>query len=128
MVLEGKVDAFVTDVVSEIHPGFPSAGPASTCNAGKKKCIARKASCLLKEHGRAEKKGELPDPAKLQKCTDKFDGGDKGFVKGCIGKLESKQDPEKPKTLCSATDDVMVLEGKVDAFVTDVVNEIQNRP
>jgi hypothetical protein len=101
---------------------------ANTCDAGKIQCVNKKQGCLLKEHGRAEKKGELPDPAKLQKCTDKFDGGDKGFAKGCIGKLESKQDPEKPKTLCSVTDDLMTLEGKVDAFVTDIVSEIQNPP
>ena len=70
----------------------------------------------------------MPDPTKLQKCIDKFDGGDKGFAKGCIGKLENKQDPEKPKTICSVTDDLAALEGKVDAFVSDLLTEIRNLP
>ncbi|MEO6026406.1 MAG: hypothetical protein ABIR79_06025, partial [Candidatus Binatia bacterium] len=64
----------------------------------------------------------------LQKCKDKFDGGTKGLAAGCIGKLEGKQDPTKPKTICSVTGDLGALEDKVDAFVTAVVSEIQNTP
>jgi hypothetical protein len=126
--LEDKVDAFVTDVVSAINPGVPVVGSSSTCDAGKTTCVRNKASCLIKAHQAAEKQGQPPDPAQLQKCRDKFDGGTKGFAAGCIGKLESKQDPKKPKTICSVTGDLVTLEGKVDAFVTDVVREIQNTP
>jgi hypothetical protein len=128
VVLEGKVDAFVTDGMSEIDPSFPALGASSACNAGKTACVSNKASCLMKAHQAAEKQGAPPDPAQLQKCRDKFDGGTKGFAAGCIGKLESKQDPKKPKTICSVTGDLVVLEGKVDAFVTDIVNEIQSTP
>jgi hypothetical protein len=68
------------------------------------------------------------DSGEVQKCTEKFDGGIKP-EKGCIAKLEAKQRPEKPKTLCSVShDDIAALEAKVDAFVTDVVSEIRNAP
>ena len=100
----------------------------SNCDAGKLKCVSTKQACLLKLHGNSEKQGEPPDPALLQKCRDKFDGGTKGVATGCIGKLESKQNPTKPKTICSVTGDLVALEAKVDAFVTDVVREIQNTP
>ncbi len=100
----------------------------SNCDAGKAKCVATKQACLLKLHASSEKQGEPPDPAQLQKCRDKFDGGTKGFAAGCIGKLETKQDPKKPKTICSVTGDLGTLENKVDAFVTDVVSEIQITP
>jgi hypothetical protein len=128
VALEAKVDAFVTDVVSEVDPGFPVVGSSSKCDAGKTACVRNKASCLIKAHQAGEKQGEPPDPVQLQKCRDKFDGGAKGFAAGCIGKLETKQDPKKPKTLCSVTGDLVTLENKVDAFVTAVVREIQNTP
>jgi hypothetical protein len=99
----------------------------SNCDARKAKCVNTKQACLLKLHSSFKKQGEPPDPA-LQKCRDTFDGGTKGFAAGCIGKLESKQNPKKPKTICSVTGDVVALEDKVDAFVTDVVREIQNTP
>jgi len=122
--LESKVDAFVDDVVSEIDPAFPAVQSPNTCNAGKKACVGAKVGCLIKVHQNAVKKGESADGAALQKCSDKFDNG----TEGCIGKLETKQDPKKPKTLCSVTGDGGALESKVDAFVTDVVSEIRNAP
>lgn len=123
--LEAKVDAFVTDMLTAIDSSFPVVGSASTCDAGKTTCVRNKASCLIKTHQQGAKLGVPPDAAQLQKCMDKFDGGPKGFAAGCIGKLESKEDPKKPKTICSLTGDLVVLENKVDAFVTDVAKEIR---
>jgi len=126
--LEAKVDAFVLDVVSEIDPSFPAVQPPNKCNAGKKKCVSKKVSCKLKARANAIEKDVPVDDAKvqekLQKCIDKFDGGTKGFEKGCIGKLESKQKQDKPATVCAVTGDLAALEAKVDAFVLDVVREI----
>jgi cysteine-rich repeat protein len=124
--LENKVDAFVTDVVSEIDPSFPT-GQRNDCNPGKKACMWKKASCVLKAWLNAAKEGVPVDGEALQKCKDKFDGGSKP-EKGCIAKLEAKQKADKPKTMCAVTGDVTTLENKVDAFVTDVVNEIRNAP
>jgi hypothetical protein len=48
-------------------------------------CVLQKTACSLKLLAAATKKGVLVDPAADQKCADKFDGGAKGFDKGCIG-------------------------------------------
>lgn len=53
------------------------------------------------------------------------DGGAKGFAKGCLGKLEAKQDAAKPKTVCGVTGDVGTLGAAVDAFVDDVVGAVR---
>ena len=119
-------DAFVTAVVSTIDPSFPSVGPASVCDAGKKVCVAQRTACQLKAAATATKKGVLIDAAVVQKCTDKLDGGAKGFAKGCLGKLQAKQDVDKPKTLCAVTDDGKVLETVVDAFVEATLEAVLN--
>jgi hypothetical protein len=62
------------------------------------------------------RKGELAAAAKLQKCGDAFEG--------CLGKLEAKQKPEKPSSLCAVTGDLEALEGLVDAFVADAVGRV----
>ena len=100
----------------------------SKCDAGKMQCVDRKQACLLGVHSDAEKKGVPVSSAAVKKCTDTFDGGTKGVAKGCIGKLEGKQDAQKPGTLCAMTGDLGALEGKVDAFVTDVVSAIAPNP
>ncbi len=115
--LSSAGDGFVTGAVTAIHPSFPAVGPPSACDAGKKSCVAKRATCLLKIHAVAVKEGALVDPAAVAKCTDAFDGGAKGFAKGCVGKLQGKQDPAKPKTICAVTDDGSAVATLVDAFV-----------
>jgi hypothetical protein len=117
-------DAFVTGVVTTIDPSYPAVGPASVCDGGKKTCVANRTACLLKVAAAATKKGGPVDPSAMQKCADKFDGGAKGFDKGCVGKLQSKQKAEKPKTLCAVTDDGTALETAVDAFVSGTLGAI----
>ena len=119
-------DAFVTDVVTAIDPGFPEVGPPSTCDGGKKACVAKRTACLLKAAATATKKGVPSDAAVLQACADKFDGGAKGFAKGCIGKLQAKQAVEKPKTLCAVTDDGTALANAIDVFVVETVGAVLN--
>lgn len=119
-------DDFVTDVVSAIDPSFPTVGPPSVCDAGKKACVAKRTSCLLKVLAAATKKGVPADPAAARKCTDAFDGGSRGFAKGCLGKLQAKQNVEKPKTLCAVADDGAVLEATVDAFIAAMLEAVLN--
>jgi hypothetical protein len=95
----------------------------NTCDAGKLKCVAKKKACLMKVEGRALWQGLPVDAAKRQRCLDKFDGG-LDPSRGCIGKLESKQNPAKPGTLCTLTDDAASLEAAVDAFVDDVLADV----
>lgn len=119
-------DGFVTDVVTAIDPSFPTVGPPSVCDGGKKVCVAQRAACQLKVAANATKKGVPIDPAVVQTCTDKFDGGAKGFAKGCLGKLQAKQDVEKPKTVCAVTDDGTALAARVDAFVDETLGAVLN--
>ena len=112
------------DVPTPTAATTPIATSKNTCNAGKLKCVAAKQACILAAHGKAQKKGVAVDSAAVQKCIDKFDGGTKGFAKGCIGALEAKQNPAKPNTMCALTGDIEILEAKVDSFVDDVVSEI----
>jgi hypothetical protein len=124
--LEEAVDTFVDGAASTIDPAYPTAGAPSTCDAGKQSCVARRTSCLLGVVGRAVKAGALADPARLAKCSDAFDGGAKGAAAGCLGKLEAKQSPAKPASLCTVTGDLETLEEQVDAFVSDTVGAVQN--
>ncbi len=117
--IEAKVDAFVLDVVQELDPGFPTP-LLNKCSAGKKKCVAKKAAALSKCHEKAVKAGAPPlaDPVCLGKAMDKFDGGINP-AKGCFAKLEAKFPGN-----CQTTGDVVALEAKVDAFVTDLLCEL----
>ncbi len=92
-------------------------GP-NKCLAGKNSCASKKAQGLLKCHSKAEKAGTALDPACTQKVTDKFDGGPVP-AKGCFAKLEAKN-----LGPCLTTNDTGSIEAKVDAFVLDVVQQL----
>jgi uncharacterized repeat protein (TIGR01451 family) len=98
------------------------------CDAGKMKCVSKKQACLLKAYATAVAKGEPIDAAALQRCRDAFDGGAAGPAKGCIGKLEAKQDPSKPETVCTVTGDVATLEQIIDDFLLDSTSQILTPP
>ena len=87
----------------------------------------KKTAGLLKCHITAEQGGLGLDAACVTKVKAKFDGTNlvpPDPAKGCFEKLEAKEDPANPPTLCLTHDDVGVLEDKVDAFVLDVVAEL----
>jgi hypothetical protein len=102
-------------VVFTINAG--AQGP-NKCLAGKSKCVSKKMKGLLKCHEKAEKTGGNVDPICTGKVTDKFDGGAVP-ADGCFEKLETKNDGP-----CVTSDDTSPLENKVDAFVLDVVTEL----
>ena len=93
------------------------APPRNTCDAGKLKCMRNKAACILKVHEKAMRTGTVPDAAKIALCQVKFDDP----AKGCVAKVEAKQTAEKPETICSISGNTAVLEGIVDAYVTDAL-------
>jgi hypothetical protein len=119
-------DDFVTDVVSAIDPAFPTVGPPSACDGGKKTCVAKRTACLLKVLAAATKKGVPAAVAAVQACKDKFDGGAKGFAKGCLGKLQAKQNADKPKTLCAVTDDGTALGARIETYVDETLQAVLN--
>ena len=94
----------------------------NACSAAKKKCVAKKAAALLKCHSKNEKPPTGLTPAQfaacIQKANDKFDGG-ADPTKGCFAKLEIKFSGG-----CLTINDTVALEAKVDAFVDDVVCEL----
>ncbi len=117
--LENKADAFVTDVVTELDPSYPLV-VQNECAARKKKCVSKKTVALLKCQAKNEKPPGIPPEILarcLQKAKDKFDGGAVPS-KGCFARLEA----EFP--FCQTTGDTVSLENKVDAFVNDVVCEL----
>ncbi len=119
--LEAKVDAFVADLVAEVD----TAAAANKCAAGKEKCATTKAGALLGCHAKALGKGISVDPACIQKAKGKFDGG-ADPTKGCFEKLEAKGEKAgaKPEVVCPTSNDTATIEAKIDAFVDDVVCEL----
>ena len=118
----GRLIVAVTVLVGALAFGTVALAQ-NKCDAGKLKCVAKKKACLLNVEGKALKKGIPVDSAKRQKCLDKFDGGAVP-AKGCIAKLEAKEDLTKPETICSVTGDTASLEATVDAFVDDILTDL----
>lgn len=95
----------------------------SKCAAAKKACVTKKVKDLLACHAAADKKGGTVDPTCLAKARAKFDGGATPS-KGCFAKIEAKQNPAKPATLCPSAGDTAVVESQVDAFVDAMVCQL----
>jgi hypothetical protein len=106
--IETKVDAFVTDVDTELSIGIPNA-----CQSSKLKAAGKKAKCLLGLRAKLASNDTPLDPAKVQKCIDKFT------------QAFSKAEAKPP---CNTTGDAGAIEAKVDAFVDDVAPELNPAP
>jgi hypothetical protein len=106
--IEDKVDAFVADVDDELAPGSPN-----KCQGAKIKAAGKKAQCLLGLEAKEVATGSPKDPAKVQKCMDKFSS--------TFSKSEAKGG-------CATTGDTQDIEDKVDAFVEDADCELGGGP
>ncbi len=105
--------------------GFAMITPAhaalNACASAKKQCVAKKTAAILKCHAMNEKPPGISlvkFQACVQKAKDKFDGG-ANPAKGCFAKLEAKFPGG-----CLTTLDVANLEATVDAFVDDVICQL----
>lgn len=87
----------------------PASAAASKCTAAKLKCVGKKECGLLACHAKAETKGVPVDPACLAKPPASFSS--------CFAKAEAKPP-------CNTNGDEAVMEAKTDAFVLDVVTEL----
>lgn len=110
---------FVAASVPHAHAqGVPGVAP-NKCLAGKNKCVSKKIAGLMKCRELCQK---APDKCAQvqteceQKVMDKFDGGDTP-EKGCFAKLEAKQNPGKPDSICVTTGDTAEVEAQADALV-----------
>jgi hypothetical protein len=106
--IEAKVDAHIADLVTELTGGNP--GP-SKCTALKLKDAGKKASAKAKCHSKAAAKSVAVAPACLSKAETKFDA--------VWAKAEGRNDCLAP------TGDLAAIEGKVDAFIADLVSELR---
>jgi hypothetical protein len=95
-----------------------SAQGPNKCLAGKNKCASKQMQGNLKCHNVAEKSGAAVSAACIQKAQDKYTGGAVP-AKGCFAKLETKDDGP-----CITTGDSTAIGNKGDAFVLDVVTEL----
>ena len=92
-------------------PGSALAG--SKCASGEVKATGKKASCKAGVFSKVASKGGSPDPAKLTACETKFSAA--------YAKAQGAGD-------CTSGQTAAVTEGKVDAFVNDLNNEIAVSP
>ena len=86
---EAVVDACLAHLVDAIDPPPLE---QTRCGVGKKKCVAKTLSGLLKCFQKAQTPGGPTDPNSagcVDKATSKFDGGSDPSM-GCVAKLESK--------------------------------------
>lgn len=113
--IEAKVDAFVLDVATELDAA--PADDENNCRAKKLTCVDKYDKCVLKVVRKAVKNGQPIDPVKRAKCEVKYNGGAKGLVAGCFGRLEAHGG-------CETTDDTFPIQNKDDAFIDDVRCEL----
>jgi len=99
--IENKVDAFATDLTTELSPGAPN-----KCQGAKAKLAGKKAACILSAEAKVLAKGATFDASK------------------CISKFTSAFSKDEAKGGCGTTGDVTAIENKVDSFTTDVTTEL----
>jgi hypothetical protein len=89
--------------------GSTSAHAQNKCQGAKIKDAVKKAACIGVLQAKRVATGKAIDPAKLAKCQTKLGTA--------YSKLEGKGD-------CGTTGDATAIEAKVDAFVLDLVDEL----
>jgi hypothetical protein len=92
--------------MGSVHAQVPD---TAKCSAAQMKCATTKATALLGCHNKAEGKGDPVDDECITKAEDKFTG--------CMEKAESKP-------ACFLTGGAPALEDKIDAFVNDIVTDL----
>lgn len=119
-VMRSKIDAHVADLISQLNPG--GGNPANGCTAGKIKCVSKYNACVLGIAGKAFKAGG--PIGSLVKCDANLVNGAKD---SCVQKLETKNLPNTP-TACLTYNDQGALKAADDAFVNDVLYNLQAGP
>ena len=109
--------------------GVPGLDP-NKCLAGKTKCVNKKIAGLLKCREKCQKNPVKCGQAETDcaaKVMAKFDGGTSP-AKSCFAKLEAKDDPLKPDSVCTTTGNVAAMEAQVDAAAGDLVATLEGNP
>ncbi len=117
---EAAVDSCVGAFVAAIDPAPIN---QTKCGVGKKKCVAKLLSGLLKCQQKAQTPGKPTDPNAdgcVDKATAKYTGGPEP-AKGCFAKLEAKVPND-----CQFTNDSGALQALVQDCVADLVAVVTN--
>lgn len=107
--MEISIDDFVNSVVALVDPSYP-APVVDFCSAGKKLCVAKLTSYVMKCLGKAEAKNIPLDPVCIQKAETKFSGDPR---RSCIDKLTIRYPG------CT-TSDAAALQSASEDFAHDV--------
>lgn len=125
LVTLAVIAADATPVNAQGIPGLDS----NKCLAGKTKCVNKKTVGLFKCRAKCQKSparcGAVEDACEA-KIRGKFDGID--AATSCFGKVEAKQNPSAPETVCTTTNDSPSLEATIDAVVGDLVATLEGQP
>ena len=109
--------------------GVPGVDP-NKCLAGKNKCVAKKIAGLMKCRAKCQQSpttcGQVQTDCET-KVMAKFDGGTDP-AKGCFAKLEAKDDPADPASVCTTTGDTADIESEVNGLVTSIVARLEGTP
>jgi len=96
---------------------------ANKCLSAKNKCVSKKLVGLLRCREKCQKRpgrcGQVQTDCEA-KVMKKFDGGAEP-TKGCFAKVESKENPAKPDTICTTVNDTVAMEARVDGFVNGTI-------
>jgi len=114
-------------VSAHAQVGFPGMAK-NKCLAGKTKCVTKKMQGLLKCREKCQTNPNNCGQKQVD-CEDrvrfKFERPDDP-TKGCFAKLEAKENPDKPDTICITTGDTAALEAQVDAAVADLLLALES--
>lgn len=97
------------------------------CLAGKSNCTSQTLSGLLKCRTLCQKKSSKCGVAQAEceaRVLTKFDGGDLP-EKGCFAKLEAKETPTKPASVCTTSGDAEAMKVEVYAIASDVLATLE---
>jgi len=107
--------------------GVPGVDP-NKCLSGKTKCVNKKIAGLLKCREKCQNKPANCGVEQTDceaRVRAKFDGGTKGEAKSCFEKLEAKENPDRPPTVCTTKEDLAAIEAKADVVVAGIVSALE---
>ena len=113
-------------VAAQGGPGVPGID-ANKCLASKTMCVSQKIRGLLKCRENCQKSPTKCGQAQLdceERAMNKFDGG-ANPARSCFAKVEARQNPAKPDTLCTTTGDTAAVEALVDDLVAQLIGALE---
>ncbi len=102
----------------------------NTCLARKTKCVTTALTALLKCREKCQKNPALCGDRQADceaMALAKFNGG-LDPEKGCFAKAEAKENPGKPASVCTTTDDSLAMETEMGAVADSLLERLEGTP